>query len=61
MATNTKLDSLVINYLTQSQYDNAKNAGTLNLEHTWNNNVPNPAPNKVTETVRPVVSGSPHA
>lgn len=30
MATDTKLDSLVINYLTQSQYDNAKSAGTLN-------------------------------
>lgn len=29
MATDTKLDGLVINYLTQSQYDNAKSAGTL--------------------------------
>ena len=30
MATDTKLDSLVINYLTQAQYDNAKSEGTLN-------------------------------
>lgn len=35
MATNTKLDSLVINYLTQSQYDNAKNAGTLNANQIY--------------------------
>lgn len=35
MATNTKLDSLVINYLTQSQYDNAKNAGTLNSNQIY--------------------------
>lgn len=30
MATDTKLDSLVINYLTQSQYDTAKTNGKLN-------------------------------
>jgi hypothetical protein len=35
MATNTKLDSLVINYLTQSQYDNAKSAGTLNANQIY--------------------------
>lgn len=35
MATNTKLDSLVINYLTQSQYDNAKSAGTLNSNQIY--------------------------
>ena len=35
MATNTKLDSLVINYLTQAQYDNAKNAGTLNSNQIY--------------------------
>ena len=35
MATNTKLDILVINYLTQSQYDNAKNAGTLNANQIY--------------------------
>ena len=35
MATNTKLDSLVINYLTQNQYDNAKNAGTLNSNQIY--------------------------
>lgn len=29
MATDTKLDSLVINYLSQAQYDNAKREGTL--------------------------------
>jgi hypothetical protein len=35
MATNTRLDSLVINYLTQSQYDNAKSAGTLNANQIY--------------------------
>ena len=30
MATDTKLDSLVINYLSQAQYNNAKREGTLN-------------------------------
>ena len=35
MATDTKLDSLVINYLTQSQYDNAKNSGTLNANQIY--------------------------
>lgn len=35
MATNTKLDSLVINYLTQSQYDNAKSSGTLNANQIY--------------------------
>lgn len=35
MATNTKLDSLVINYLTQAQYDNAKSAGTLNSNQIY--------------------------
>lgn len=35
MATNTKLDSLVINYLTQSQYDSAKSAGTLNSNQIY--------------------------
>lgn len=35
MATDTKLDSLVINYLTQSQYDNAKSAGTLNSNQIY--------------------------
>lgn len=35
MATNTKLDSLVINYLTQAQYENAKSAGTLNSNQIY--------------------------
>lgn len=35
MATDTKLDSLVINYLTQSQYDTAKNNGTLNANQIY--------------------------
>lgn len=35
MATNTKLDNLVINYLTQSQYDSAKSAGTLNANQIY--------------------------
>lgn len=35
MATDTKLDSLVINYLTQSQYDNAKSSGTLNANEIY--------------------------
>lgn len=35
MATDTKLDSLVINYLTQSQYDNAKSSGTLNADQIY--------------------------
>lgn len=35
MATDTKLDSLVINYLTQAQYDNAKSEGTLNSNQIY--------------------------
>lgn len=35
METNTKLDSLVINYLTQSQYDSAKKCGTLNANQIY--------------------------
>lgn len=35
MATDTKLDSLVINYLTQSQYDNAKSSGKLNANEIY--------------------------
>lgn len=35
MATNTKLDSLVINYLTQSQYDAAKTNGKLNANQIY--------------------------
>jgi hypothetical protein len=35
MATNTKLDSLVINYLTQAQYNNAKREGTLNSNQIY--------------------------
>lgn len=35
MATNTKLDSLVINYLTQAQYDNAKREGTLHSNQIY--------------------------
>ena len=35
MATDTKLDSLVINYLTQAQYDNAKSDGTLNSNQIY--------------------------
>lgn len=35
MATNTKLDSLVINYLTQSQYDTAKTNGKLNANQIY--------------------------
>ena len=35
MATDTKLDGLVINYLTQSQYDNAKSSGTLNANQIY--------------------------
>lgn len=35
MATDTKLDGLVINYLTQSQYNNAKSSGTLNANQIY--------------------------
>lgn len=35
MATDTKLDCLVINYLTQAQYDNAKSEGTLNSNQIY--------------------------
>lgn len=35
MATDTKLDSLVINYLTQAQYDNAKREGTLHSNQIY--------------------------
>ena len=35
MATDTKLDSLVINYLTQSQYDTAKTNGKLNANQVY--------------------------
>ena len=35
MATDTKLDGLVINYLTQAQYDNAKSEGTLNSDQIY--------------------------
>ena len=35
MATDTKLDNLVINYLTQAQYDNAKSEGTLNSNQIY--------------------------
>lgn len=35
MATDTKLDSLVINYLTQAQYNNAKRDGTLNSNQIY--------------------------
>lgn len=35
MATDTKLDSLVINYLSQSQYNNAKSSGTLNANQIY--------------------------
>ena len=35
MATDTELDSLVINYLTQAQYDNAKREGTLNSNQIY--------------------------
>lgn len=35
MATDTKLDNLVINYLTQSQYNNAKSSGTLNANQIY--------------------------
>lgn len=35
MATDTKLDSLVINYLSQAQYDNAKSKGTLNSNQIY--------------------------
>lgn len=35
MATDTKLDNLVINYLTQAQYDNAKSEGTLNSDQIY--------------------------
>lgn len=35
MATDTKLDSLVINYLTQSQYDTAKTNGKLNANQIY--------------------------
>lgn len=35
MATDTKLDSLVINYLTQSQYDAAKTNGKLNANQIY--------------------------
>ena len=40
MATDTKLDSLVINYLTQAQYDNAKSEGTLNSNQIYMTPVP---------------------
>lgn len=35
MATDTKLDSLVINYLSQAQYDNAKREGTLHSNQIY--------------------------
>lgn len=35
MATTTTLDSLVINYLTQAQYDEAQQAGTLNANQLY--------------------------
>lgn len=35
MATDTMLDSLVINYLTQAQYNNAKRDGTLNSNQIY--------------------------
>ena len=35
MATDTKLDNLVINYLTQSQYDAAKTNGKLNANQIY--------------------------
>ena len=35
MATDTKLDSLVINYLTQAQYNHAKREGTLNSDQIY--------------------------
>ena len=35
MATTTNLDSLVINYLTQAQYDEAAQAGTLNANQLY--------------------------
>ena len=35
MATDTKLDNLVINYLTQSQYDTAKTNGKLNANQIY--------------------------
>lgn len=35
MATDTKLDSLVINYLTQAQYNNAKREGTLHSNQIY--------------------------
>lgn len=35
MATDIKLDSLVINYLTQAQYDNAKSEGALNSNQIY--------------------------
>lgn len=35
MTTDTKLDSLVINYLTQAQYNNAKREGTLNSNQIY--------------------------
>lgn len=35
MATDTQLDSLVINYLTQAQYNNAKREGTLNSNQIY--------------------------
>lgn len=53
MATNTKLDSLVINYLTQSQYDSAKNAGTLNANQIYMT----PASSESTYTL-PAATGS---
>lgn len=35
MTTDTKLDSLVINYLSQAQYDNAKREGTLHSNQIY--------------------------
>ena len=35
MATDTKLDSLVINYLSQAKYDNAKREGTLHSNQIY--------------------------
>ena len=35
MATTTNLETLVINYLTQAQYDAAKLAGTLNTNQLY--------------------------
>lgn len=55
MATTTNLSSLVINYLTQAQYDAAVQAGTLNENQLYLT----PAEGVITSETDPVFTASP--